>query len=95
MVLIEAAAYMVTRGLILWGTSVFSMELMQFVYAIATSTELGYFAYVYVSSLALCLPIAFSFDRLAFTLVAIFIHWFMHSFKQSYVCALSQCGIIV
>ena len=46
-ILIESSAYLLTRALLLWGTSIFSMQMMQFVYGIATATEVGYYSYIY------------------------------------------------
>lgn len=43
----EALAYLATRVLLVWGTTLLDMQLTQVFYAMATSTELGYLAYVY------------------------------------------------
>ena len=41
-VILEAMAYLATRILLVWGTELFEMQAMQGIYALATSTELGY-----------------------------------------------------
>ena len=46
-ILIEVSAYLATRILLLWGTSLFSQQLMQFAYGVATATEVGYYSYIY------------------------------------------------
>lgn len=46
MVQLEACAYLATRVLLVWGSSLLAMQATQFFYAVATSTELGYFSYV-------------------------------------------------
>ena len=46
-IILECSAYLSTRVLALWGTSVFAMQMMQVSYGIATAAEVGYFSYVY------------------------------------------------
>lgn len=46
-ILVEATAYLMTRFLLIWGTNVVSMQMMQVVYGIATATEIAYFSYIY------------------------------------------------
>lgn len=46
-ILLESIAYLSTRILLIWGTSVNVMRLMQVAYGIATATEIAYFAYIY------------------------------------------------
>ena len=46
LVQLEAGAYLATRVLLVWGSSLLTMQATQFFYAVATSTELGYFSYV-------------------------------------------------
>lgn len=46
-ILIESFAYLITRILLIWGNSVLAMQMMQFVYGIATATEVGYYSYIY------------------------------------------------
>lgn len=48
-ILVESVAYLSTRVLLIWGTSVFSMQMMQVVYGIATATEIAYFSYIYAA----------------------------------------------
>ncbi len=40
-------AYIGTWSLLLWGRSLLAMQFMQFVYGIATSTEVAYYTYIY------------------------------------------------
>lgn len=47
LVVLEGLAYLLTRFLVIFGRSVFSQQVMQFAYAIATSTEVGYTSYAY------------------------------------------------
>ena len=46
-ILVEAVAYLMTRFLLIWGTNIVSMQMMQVVYGIATATEIAYFSYIY------------------------------------------------
>ena len=46
-ILLEAVAYLLTRFLLIWGTNIVSMQMMQVVYGIATATEIAYFSYIY------------------------------------------------
>ena len=48
-ILVEAAAYLSTRVLLIWSSSVLSMQLMQVAYGVATATEIGYYSYVYAA----------------------------------------------
>ncbi|XP_074645633.1 thiamine transporter 2-like [Tubulanus polymorphus] len=45
---LEGVAYIATWALIIWGEGVFPMQMMQFVYGWATSTEIAYYSYVYL-----------------------------------------------
>eukprot|EP01138_Halocafeteria_seosinensis_P011168 gb/GECG01011406.1/.p1 GENE.gb/GECG01011406.1/~~gb/GECG01011406.1/.p1 ORF type:complete len:530 (+),score=45.72 gb/GECG01011406.1/:1-1590(+) len=49
LVVLEGLAYLLTRVLIIFGRSVVSQQIMQFTYAVATSTEVGYTSYVYLT----------------------------------------------
>ncbi len=44
---VEGAAYVGTWALLLWADGVGAMQAMQFVYGIATSTEVAYYTYIY------------------------------------------------
>ena len=46
-ILIEAIFYLFTRVLLIWGTTLDSMKLMQAVYGVATATEVGYYSFIY------------------------------------------------
>eukprot|EP00095_Tigriopus_kingsejongensis_P007313 maker-scaffold431_size173393-snap-gene-0.28 protein:Tk07313 transcript:maker-scaffold431_size173393-snap-gene-0.28-mRNA-1 annotation:"hypothetical protein DAPPUDRAFT_59074" len=46
-IVIEGFAYIGTWCLLLWGKGVRSMQLMQFCYGVATSTEVAYYTYIY------------------------------------------------
>ena len=46
-ILLESVAYLTTRILLVWGTTIFSMQWMQVAYGVATATEIAYFSYVY------------------------------------------------
>ena len=48
-ILLESGAYLATRFLLIWGTTVFSMQWMQVVYGVATATEIAYFSYIYAA----------------------------------------------
>ena len=48
-IIIETLSYVATRILLIWGTSVFSQQMMQVAYGIATATEVGYFSYIYTA----------------------------------------------
>lgn len=48
-IIIEALAYLATRILLIWGTSVVSMQVMQVSYGIATGAEAAYYSYIYAS----------------------------------------------
>ncbi len=48
-ILLESVAYLLTRVLLIWGTSVFAMQMMQVVYGVATATEIAYFSYIYAA----------------------------------------------
>ena len=48
-ILIESAAYISTRFLLLWGMDITAMQLMQIAYGVATATEVGYYAYIYAA----------------------------------------------
>jgi len=43
----EGAAYVGTWCLLLWADGVQWMQVMQFVYGVATSTEVAYYTYIY------------------------------------------------
>eukprot|EP01135_Chromosphaera_perkinsii_P005494 Nk52_evm43s352 gene=Nk52_evmTU43s352 len=46
-IFIEAAAQLATRIILVWGNSLFLMQLMQVTFGIACAGEIAYFAYVY------------------------------------------------
>lgn len=48
-ILLESAAYLSTRILIITGTSIDDMRWMQVVYGVATATEVAYFSYIYTA----------------------------------------------
>ena len=48
-ILLESVAYLTTRVLLIWGTSVFAMQMMQVAYGVATATEIAYFSYIYAA----------------------------------------------
>ena len=47
MILVEAFSYLATRILLIWGTTIFSMQWMQIAYGVASASEVGYYAYIY------------------------------------------------
>lgn len=48
-IFVEAGAYLTTRFLLIWGTSVSAMQWMQVAYGVATATEIAYYSYIYVT----------------------------------------------
>ena len=48
-ILLECCAYLTTRILLIWGTSIAAMQWMQVAYGIATATEIAYFSYIYAA----------------------------------------------
>ena len=48
-ILVESAAYLITRVLLLWGTTIFDMQWMQVAYGVATATEIAYYSYIYAA----------------------------------------------
>ena len=48
-IVFEGLAYIGTYSLLIWAYGVTMMKLMQFVYALATSTEVAYFSYIFAS----------------------------------------------
>lgn len=48
-ILLEAFSYLATRFLLIWGTSVLSMQWMQVAYGIASASEVAFFAYIYLA----------------------------------------------
>ena len=48
-ILLEAFSYLSTRLLLIWGTSVLSMQWMQVVYGVASASEVAFFAYIYLA----------------------------------------------
>ena len=48
-ILLEAFSYLATRFLLIWGTSVFSMQWMQVAYGVASASEVAFFAYIYLA----------------------------------------------
>jgi len=48
-ILLESLAYLSTRILLIWGTSVNAMRWMQVAYGVATATEIAYFSYIYAA----------------------------------------------
>jgi thiamine transporter 2/3 len=47
-IMLESWAYLATRILLIWGTSILSMRMMQITYGIASATEVAYYSYIYV-----------------------------------------------
>ncbi|KAF0295654.1 Thiamine transporter 2 [Amphibalanus amphitrite] len=47
MIIFEALGYIATWTLLIWGRGVVQMQLMEFMYGIATSTEVAYLTYIY------------------------------------------------
>ena len=47
-IILESWAYLTTRLLLIWGTSIVSMQMMQIAYGIASATEVAYYSYIYV-----------------------------------------------
>lgn len=47
LIMLESLAYLSTRVLLIWGSTVEQMQLMQFVYGIASATEIAYYSYIY------------------------------------------------
>ena len=48
-ILLEGVAYLSTRFLLVWGTSINAMRWMQIAYGVATATEVAYFSYIYTA----------------------------------------------
>ena len=48
-ILLEAFSYLSTRLLLIWGTSVLSMQWMQIAYGVASASEVAFFAYIYLA----------------------------------------------
>ena len=48
-ILLESAAYLTTRFLLIWGSTVMDMRMMQIAYGVATATEIAYFSYIYTA----------------------------------------------
>ena len=48
-ILLEAFAYLATRFLLIWGTSVSAMQWMQIAYGVASAAEVAFFAYIYLA----------------------------------------------
>ena len=48
-IIAEAVAYLATRVLLIWGTSVLSMQLMQVAYGFAIGAEVAYYSYIYAA----------------------------------------------
>ena len=48
-IILESAAYLCTRVIIITGTSINDMRWMQVVYGVATATEVAYFSYIYTA----------------------------------------------
>lgn len=47
LIMTEALAYLVTRILLIWGSTVLQMQFMQVAYGIASATEIAYYSYIY------------------------------------------------
>ena len=47
MIMIEGLSYVVTWILLLWAEGVAAMQFMEFMYGVATSTEIAYYTYIY------------------------------------------------
>lgn len=52
MIIFEGMAYVITWVLLLWANGVLAMQMMQFVYGVATSTEVAYYTYIYAKVIA-------------------------------------------
>lgn len=48
-ILLEAFSYLATRLLLIWGSSVLSMQWMQIAYGVASASEVAFFAYIYLA----------------------------------------------
>lgn len=48
-ILLESCAYLSTRVLLVWGTTIGAMRWMQVAYGVATATEIAYFSYIYTA----------------------------------------------
>ena len=46
-ILVEAFSYLGTRILLIWGSTVLSMQWMQVVYGVASASEIAYYSYIY------------------------------------------------
>ena len=46
-IIVESLAYLGTRVMLVWGTSLQAMQLMQIFYGLATATEVAYYSYIY------------------------------------------------
>ncbi|XP_031564271.1 thiamine transporter 2-like [Actinia tenebrosa] len=46
-IVVEGLAYLTTRVLLIWATSVRAMQFMQFAYGVATGAEVAYYSYIY------------------------------------------------
>ncbi|XP_078597516.1 thiamine transporter 1-like [Branchiostoma floridae x Branchiostoma japonicum] len=47
-IILEGLTYIGTWVLLLWGQGVLTMQFMQFLYGVATATEIAYYSYIYV-----------------------------------------------
>lgn len=48
-IMLESIAYLSTRFLLIWGSTIDDMRWMQVVYGVATATEVAYFSYIYTA----------------------------------------------
>ena len=48
-ILVEAISYLATRILLIWGSTVLSMQWMQIAYGVATASEIAYYSYIYTA----------------------------------------------
>ncbi|XP_013407120.1 thiamine transporter 1 [Lingula anatina] len=48
-IIFEGLTYLGTWALLLWGQGVLTMQLMQFLYGLATATEIAYYSYIYAA----------------------------------------------
>lgn len=65
MIVFEGIGYIATWGLLLWAGGVGWMQLMEFCYGIATSTEVAYFTYIYAQVSGVYYQRVTSFTRAA------------------------------
>lgn len=47
MIIFEGIGYVITWALLIWAEGVAAMQIVEFTYGIATSTEVAYYTYIY------------------------------------------------